>query len=100
MFEPIKTLSDTPLTEELREIVRDFVETQRSYAGALAPDGIFVSHPEMAEELSVQHAPFCGVFTVREGDVPCYACAGPDGLGHWNGVTVDGKVREFLYDEE
>lgn len=99
-FEPIKTLADTSLTDEMREIVTSFVETQKSYTGDLAPEGIFVAHKELAEELGVKHSPFCGVFTVREGDVPCYACAGPDGLGHWNGVDRNGKVREFLYDEE
>lgn len=99
-IEPIKTLADIPLTDEMREIVRAFVETQKSYTGDLAPENIYVSHPEMAEELGVKHSPFCGVFTVREGDVPCFACAGPDGLGHWNGVTRQGKVLEFLYDEQ
>lgn len=100
IIEPIKTLADTPLTDDMREIVRSFVETQQSYEGDLAPEKIYVAHEELATELGVDHAPHCGVFTLRDGDVPCYACAGPDGLGHWNGVTGDGKVHEFLYDEQ
>jgi len=99
-IEPIKTLADTPLTDDLREIVASFVETQKSYTGDLAPEGIYVLHEDVAEELGVPHSPFCGVFTVKDGDIPCFACAGPDGLGHWNGVDADGKVQEFLYDEQ
>jgi hypothetical protein len=82
--------------DQVKEVVRSFVETQRSYEGDLAPEGIYVRDPELAGELGVGPSPNCGVFLSDGTDVPLEAAAGPDGLGNWNGVDADGRVHEYL----
>lgn len=100
LIEEIQTLEDKPVTDAVREVVTAFVETQKSYEGLLAPQNIYVVNEELANELGVDHSPFCGVFTVQDGDIPCYACAGPDGLGNWNGVVENLTIHEWIYESE
>lgn len=80
-------------------IAVDFIKTQQSYGPDCAPEGIFTRDKEYAKQLGVTYAPCCGVFLKDGTDIPCLACAGPDPLGHWNGVTEDGRVMQWLAEE-
>ena len=84
---------------QVEEVVRDFVATQRSYAEECAPEGVFVRDPELAAELGVRHAPHCAIVFGGGGEVSLLASAGPDPLGHWNGVDEEGRVHQWLADE-
>jgi hypothetical protein len=84
---------------DLFEIVRSFCETQRSYGPDCAPEALYVHDAILAATFGAVCARNCGVWLKDGTDVVCHAVAGPDPLGHWNGVTNDGQVVQWLADE-
>jgi ribosomal protein S27AE len=82
----------------LAESIRAFVRSVR--AAGFAEGDIHVRDRVLANELGVHYAPGCGAYVrgVRDG-YDCHAVAGPDQLGNWTGLCLDGIVRQWTKDE-
>lgn len=80
--------------------VRDFVRAAKAGMSGAADACVYLRDARLAEELGGVYSPNCGAYVrgVPDG-FDCAALTGPDELGNWTGLCLDGIVRQWTKDE-